>query len=618
MGVFACNTIISIFGGSSHFIQLAHVVYTLYVQERDEAGNWSPSGSFAITIDVTSPAAPIVTGITPTDDTTPTWTWTSGGGGGNGTYRYKLDDSDLSTGATETTLASFTPASPLAGDTYILYVQERDDAGNWSTSGSFTIAINFAITATAGANGTVTPSGTVTVNQGANQTFTITPDTGYHVADVLVDGVSVGATTTYTFTSVTVDHTISASFAINTYTLTVAISGTGSGAVTSSTTGIDCGVDCSEVYNHGTAVTLTTTATSGSTFAGWSGVCTGTGSCIVMMDGAKSATAIFNVVTVSTLAGSGTAGYTDGTGTAAQFNFPSGVAVDSSGNVYVADTSNHRIRKITSAGVVSTMAGSGTAGYTDGTGAAAQFNTPFGVAIDSLGNVYVADRDSQRIRKITSAGVVSTMAGSGTAGYTDGTGTAAQFNFPNGVAVDSLGNVYVADFFNHRIRKISPPGVVSTLAGNEFAGYADGTGAAAQFNFPIGVAVDSSGNVYVADRDNNRIRKITPTGVVSTLAGTGAYGFANGPGLSAQFRYPSGVAVDSSGNVYVADIDNNQIRRIMPTGVVSTLAGSGTAGFSNGTETAAQFDQPFGVAIDSLGNVYVADFANNRIRKITQ
>ena len=190
-------------------------------------------------------------------------------------------------------------------------------------------------------------------------------------------------------------------------------------------------------------------------------------------------------------------GYTDGTGTSAQFNYPSGVAVDGAGNVYVADCHNHRIRKITASGVVSTLAGSGTSGYADGTGTSAQFDYPTGVAVDGAGNVYVADSDNHRIRKITASGVVSTLAGS-TYGYTDGTGTSAKFYYPRGVAVDGAGNVYVADRVNHRIRKITASGVVSTLAGSA-QGYTDGTGTSAKFYYPFGVAVDGAGNVYVAD-----------------------------------------------------------------------------------------------------------------------
>ena len=319
---------------------------------------------------------------------------------------------------------------------------------------------------------------------------------------------------------------------------------------------------------------------------------------------------------VSTLAGS-TQGYTDGTGTAAQFNFPFGVAVDGAGTVFVADTGSNRIRKVTAAGVVSTLAGSGTSGYADGTGTAAQFKNPYGVAVDGAGTVYVADEGNHRIRKVTAAGVVSTLAGSGTAGFADGTGTAAQFNFPTGVAVDCSGTVYVADYVNQRIRKVTAAGVVSTLAGSGTAGFADGTGTAAQFNFPTGVAVDGTGTVYVADYVNQRIRTVTAAGVVSTLAGSGTYGFADGTGTAAQFRDPHGVAVDAAGTVYVADYGNHRIRTVTAAGVVSTLAGSGTSGFADGTGTAAQFNNPKGVAVDGAGTVYVADYGNHRIRMVT-
>jgi len=316
---------------------------------------------------------------------------------------------------------------------------------------------------------------------------------------------------------------------------------------------------------------------------------------------------------VTTLAGDGTLGSVDNaTGTLATFGAPRGVAVDGAGNVYVADTSNNRIRKITAAGVVTTLAGS-TIGSVDGTGIAARFAAPYGVAVDGAGNVYVADTFNNRIRKITPAGVVTTIAGS-TAGSVDGTGTAARFNFPLGVAVDGAGNVYVADAANHRIRKIDPAGVVTTLAGAG-SGSADGTGTSALFNNPSGVAVDGAGNVYVADNLNNRIRKITSTGAVTTLAGS-TVGLVDGTGTAARFDGPRGVAVDGAGNVYVADSDNHRIRKITAAGVVTTLAGS-TVGFVDGTGTAARFDDPGGLAVDGAGgNVYVADTDNHRIRHI--
>ena len=322
-------------------------------------------------------------------------------------------------------------------------------------------------------------------------------------------------------------------------------------------------------------------------------------------------------VVVSTFAGSGTATYLDGQGVAAGFKYSNGVAVDSAGNMYVGDSSNHRIRKITAAGLVSTFAGSGTATFLDGTGTNAGFNLPYGVAVDSSGNVYVADANNQRIRKITASGVVTTMAGSGTSTYLDGSGTNAGFNTPRGVAVDTSGNVYVGDYGGNRIRKITAAGVVTTLAGSGTNTYLDGSGTNAGFYQPNGVAVDSSGNVYVGDVNNYRIRKITAAGVVTTLAGSGAVSSGDGTGTNAGFYLPSGVAVDASGNVYVGDYNNNRIRKITSAGVVTTLAGSGTGTWLDGTGTNAGFYQPTGVAVDSVGNVYVADANNSRIRKLT-
>ena len=265
---------------------------------------------------------------------------------------------------------------------------------------------------------------------------------------------------------------------------------------------------------------------------------------------------------VTTFAGSGVAGYADGSGNVAQFYHPGGLAVDSSGTVYVADSANQRIRKITSAGIVTTLAGSGVAGNADGTGSAAQFYYPNGVAVDSSGTVYVADYTNNRIRKITAAGVVTTLAGSGVAGYADGIGSAAQFTNPAGMAIDSSGTLYVADTNNHRIRKITAAGVVTTLAGSGVAGNADGIGTAAQFNGPFAVIVDSSGTLYVADTNNQRIRKVTSAGAVTTLAGSGIASFADGTGSAAMFNYPMGIAVDASGTLYVGDSSTNRIRKI--------------------------------------------------------
>jgi streptogramin lyase len=326
---------------------------------------------------------------------------------------------------------------------------------------------------------------------------------------------------------------------------------------------------------------------------------------------------------VTTLAGlAGSHGSADGTGSAARFFKPYGVAVDSAGNVYVADTDNHTIRKVTPGGVVTTLAGlAGSWGSADGPGSAARFQGPNGVAVDSAGNVYVGDTSNRTIRKVTPGGVVTTLAGvAGSSGSADGTGSAARFYSPCGVVVDSAGNVYVADAGNHTIRKVTPGGVVTTLAGLAGSyGSADGTGSAARFYNPVGVAVDSTGNVYVADGYNRTIRKVTPGRVVTTLAGVaGSYGSADGTGSAARFYQPCGVAVDSAGNVYVADSCNGTIRKVTPARVVTTLAGLAESyGSADGTGSDARFRAPYGVAVDSAGNVYVGDYGNETIRKIT-
>ena len=325
-------------------------------------------------------------------------------------------------------------------------------------------------------------------------------------------------------------------------------------------------------------------------------------------------------VTVSTLAGSGAAGYADGQGTAASFNSPGGLAVDGSGNVYVSDNGT-AIRKISPSGNVTTLAGSDTAGYADGQGTDARFNFILGVAVDGSESVYVTDLfgegvrialvGSPRIRKITPSGNVMTLAGGG------------DLSQAWGIAVDMNGNVFVPDV--NQICKISPSGNVTTLAGSNRPGYADGLGTQALFSSLLQLALDGSGNVYVADADNNAIRKISPSGNVTTLAGLVAVssiadsspaGYTDGQGAEARFYLPLGVAVDGSGNVYVADSGNHRIRKISPSGNVTTLAGSGASGYADGSGAEARFNWPSGVAVDKNGNVYVTD-ATNAIRKIT-
>ena len=331
---------------------------------------------------------------------------------------------------------------------------------------------------------------------------------------------------------------------------------------------------------------------------------------------------------VTTLAGvAETYGSTDGNGTAARFNFPNALVLDGSGNLYVADELNHAIRKVTPSGDVTTIAGSaGTAGKLDGTGSAARFDHPSALTFDGSGNLYVTDYNNSLIRKVTSAGVVTTVAGvAGIAGASDGVGynlTPALLNNPSGTAVGSGGNIYVADTANSVIRQITPAGVVTTFAGNINLGVSrDGTTTAAGFLAPAGLTADAAGNLYVADTGSHLIRKITPAGVVTTLAGTAATaGSADGNGTAATFNLPSSVAVDAAGStVYVADYNNHVIRKIIvATGDVSTFAGTaGSAGSTDGQGTAARFNFPRGVAVDSGGNVYVADSGNDTIRKIS-
>jgi sugar lactone lactonase YvrE len=322
--------------------------------------------------------------------------------------------------------------------------------------------------------------------------------------------------------------------------------------------------------------------------------------------------------TVGTLVGNGYPGFEDGVGLEARMSEPLGITVDSSGSVFVADTFHQRIRKVLPNALMTSLAGTGVRGFSDAfMPVLAQFDHPRAVAVDGSGNLFVTDSGNHRIRKISPKGFVTTLAGSGTIGQADGMGTSAQFNAPFGVAVDRNGFVYVADRDNHRVRKISPSGMVTTLAGNGSPGSIDGLGKNAQFNLPVGIAVDQSGNVYVGGNFDYKIRKVTPNGMVTTLAGSGAPGFGDGSGDATQFNQPYGVAVDISGNVYVADRANHRIRKVTPAGQVTTLAGSGSPGFADGGGATAQFNHPSSIALDDQGNVYIGDANNHRIRVYT-
>ena len=330
---------------------------------------------------------------------------------------------------------------------------------------------------------------------------------------------------------------------------------------------------------------------------------------------------------VTTIAGTaGMSGSTDGMGAVARFNGPAGVAADGAGNLYVADSGNHTIRKVVvSTGAVTTIASTaGMTGITDGTGAVARFYYPYGIAADGADNLYVADTGNHTIRKVVlSTGAVTTIAGTaGTPDSTDGTGPVARFNGPAHVAADGAGNLYVADLNNRAIRQVVlSTGAVTTTAGRaRMSGSTDGTGAAARFYNPFGLAADGAGNLYVADNGNQTIRKVVvSTGAVTTVAGmAGMTGSTDGTGAAARFSSPCGMAADGAGNIYVADTNNHTIRKVvLSTGAVTTIAGTaGMPGSTDGTGATARFYTPFGVAADGAGNLYVADTINSTIRQV--
>ena len=312
------------------------------------------------------------------------------------------------------------------------------------------------------------------------------------------------------------------------------------------------------------------------------------------------------------MAGNGTGSYggDNGPATSAQLNAPYSVAVDSSGNLYIADKENNRIRKISN-GAITTVAGNGPNSYggDNGPATSAQLNGPYGVALDASGNLYIADYHNNRIRKVSN-GVITTVAGNGTLGYSgdNGPATSAQLDDPTGIAVDAAGNLYIADTDNHRIRKVSN-GVISTVAGSGRAGYSGDNGPAtsARLWSPQGIAVDTAGNLYIADTGNSRIREVS-NGVISTMAGGDSIGLA----------YPYGVALDVAGNLYIGDTNNNCVRKVS-NGVMTTIAGDGMPSFGgdNGPAISAELFFPHGVAVDATGKVYIADMINNRVRILT-
>lgn len=332
--------------------------------------------------------------------------------------------------------------------------------------------------------------------------------------------------------------------------------------------------------------------------------------------------------TISTLAGTGSPAFSGDQGAAAEASLfePFGVAVDSAGNLFIADTSNHRIRKVDISGIITTVAGNGVGGFSGDGGKAtsASLNTPISVAVDDAGNLFIADSFNSRIRKVDVAGVVTTVAGNGESRFSgDGVAaTSASLCVPFGVVVDAAGNLFIADTSNHRIRKVDTSGIITTIAGNGVGRFSGDGGNAtrAGLNFPTGVTLDRAGNLFITDQSSHRIRKVNAAGIITTVAGNGHEGFSGDGGRAtrASLNLPTGMAVDSAGNLYIADTSNHRIRKVSAAGISTTVAGNGVGGFSGdgGTPANASLHLPGGVAMDAAGNLYIADSFNNRIRKL--
>ena len=333
---------------------------------------------------------------------------------------------------------------------------------------------------------------------------------------------------------------------------------------------------------------------------------------------------------INTVAGGGSCGSNfcgdGGQAIAAEIWAPAGITIDAAGNLYFAEIDNNCIRKVNSLGVISTVAGTGTGSYSGdgGQATAATLNSPYGVTLDVLGNIYIVDNGNNRIRMVNTSGIITTIAGTGTGSFSGdgGQATAATLHYPIGITLDATGNIYIADWNNRRVRKVNTLGIINTIAGNGTTGFSGdgGQATAAELYNPLGLAVDGMGNVYIADAGNNNIRQINTLGIITTVVGNGTAGYTGDGGLAtaAEINGPYAVTIDGYGNLYIADSFNDCVRMVNTSGIINTIVGNGTAGYSGdgGEATAAELNFPEGLTLDAYGNLYVSDTENDLVRKV--
>ncbi len=334
---------------------------------------------------------------------------------------------------------------------------------------------------------------------------------------------------------------------------------------------------------------------------------------------------------ITTVAGGGNCGSNycgdGGQATSAELNYPTGVAFDASGNLFFSDQGNNVVRKINTSGVITTVVGNGSQGFSGDGGVAtsAKLYNPTYITFDAAGNLYITDTHNHCIRMVNTSGIISTIAGNGIAGFSGDGGLAinAELKNPSGIVFDIFGNLYIVDTDNFRIRKINTSGIINTIAGNGIQGFSGDGGLAtnSELNVAAGIVFSTLGDLYIADQENNRIRKINNSGIITTIAGNGTPGFSGdgGQASSAQLHYPAGICLDSSGNLFVIDTYNNCIRKIDSIGIISTIVGMGTVGFSGdgGQAILAELNKPAHAVFDAVENLYISDWGNDRIRIVT-